>query len=168
MMELGPKLRRTPVMDASKPVRIALTPMMVPVPMITPSTVRNARSLCERMVCSASVMPLTNASHVMLFLDSQGFDGVETGGLPRRVDAEEQADHGRQSDSDTDRSPGQRHGNGSGAAYRDRQHPGQDDADQAAGRGEHGGFHQILIEDVAPPGAERFADADFVRTLGHH
>ena len=46
MIEFGPKLRSTPVIDASKPVRMALTPMMVPVPMITPSTVRNARSLC--------------------------------------------------------------------------------------------------------------------------
>ena len=36
MIELGPKLRSTAVMEASKPVRIAATPMMVPVPMITP------------------------------------------------------------------------------------------------------------------------------------
>src|SRR2546423_886720 len=98
MMELGPKLRRTLVMDASKPVRIALTPMIVPVPMITPSTVRNARSLCERMVCSARVRPFENASHVMLLLDSQGFDGIEPGRLPGRVDAEEEADDGRKSD----------------------------------------------------------------------
>ncbi len=54
MIEFGPKLRSTAVMEASKPVRIAPTPMMVPVPMITPSTVRNARSLCVRMVCNAS------------------------------------------------------------------------------------------------------------------
>ena len=45
MIEFGPKLRSTPATDASKPVRIALTPMIVPVPIITPSTVRNARSL---------------------------------------------------------------------------------------------------------------------------
>jgi len=31
------------------PVMIALTPMIVPVPIMTPSTVRNARSLCDRM-----------------------------------------------------------------------------------------------------------------------
>ncbi len=54
MIELGPKLRSTSVMEASKPVRMAPTPMMVPVPMITPSTVRNARSLWLRMVSSAS------------------------------------------------------------------------------------------------------------------
>ncbi len=52
-------------MVASKPVRMALTPMMVPVPMITPSTVRKARSLWVRMVCRARVMPLRKAIRVM-------------------------------------------------------------------------------------------------------
>ena len=65
MIEFGPKLRSTAVMLASKPVRMAATPMIVPVPMITPSTVRNARILCERMVCIASTSPLVKASFVM-------------------------------------------------------------------------------------------------------
>ena len=52
----GPKLRNTPVIAPSNPVRIDPTPMMVPTPMITPSTVRNARILCSRIVCSASPM----------------------------------------------------------------------------------------------------------------
>ena len=65
MIELGPKLRSTAVMVASKPVRMAVTPMMVPVPMMTPSTVRKARILCERMVWTASTRPLAKASLVM-------------------------------------------------------------------------------------------------------
>src|ERR1019366_2598851 len=100
MIELGPKLRSTAVMLASNPVRMAATPMIVPVPMITPSTVRNARILCERMVWKASTSPLEKASFVIdyrstimaprLSLHPEGFDGVEPRGAPRGVDAEEE------------------------------------------------------------------------------
>src|SRR5450432_740489 len=124
MIELGPKLRSTAVMDASKPVRIALTPMMVPVPMITPSTVRNARSLCDRMVCSARVMPFRKASFVIgLYLDAyrstlisrrlplhpQRLNRVQLRRTARRVDAEEEADHRRKAHPGNDRRPRQRH-----------------------------------------------------------
>jgi hypothetical protein len=44
-----PKLLMTLVTAESKPVRMEPTPMMVPVPMMTPSTVRNARILWARM-----------------------------------------------------------------------------------------------------------------------
>ena len=47
-------------------------------------------------------------------------------------------------------------------------HPGDDDADQAAAAGQQGGLHQELIEDVAAAGAQRFADADLVGSLGDH
>jgi hypothetical protein len=45
MMVLGPKLRSMPVMAPSNPAMMEPTPMTAPVPMITPSTVRNDRSL---------------------------------------------------------------------------------------------------------------------------
>ena len=38
------------------------TPITAPVPMITPSTVRNDRILCSRMVASASLMPEPNGA----------------------------------------------------------------------------------------------------------
>src|SRR5436190_6640722 len=90
MIELGPKLRSTPATDSSNPVRMALTPMIVPVPMITPSTVRKARSLAFRIVWIASTMPLVKARRVILFLHPKGFDRIEPGRTPGGVDAEEQ------------------------------------------------------------------------------
>ena len=46
-------------MAPSSPAMIEPTPITAPVPMITPSTVRNERILCSRMVASASRMPGT-------------------------------------------------------------------------------------------------------------
>ena len=110
MIELGPKLRSTAVMEASKPVRMALTPMMVPVPMITPSTVRKARSLWVRMVCERQhdAVEEGQSGHDLSFRP-QGLDGIEPGGAPRRIDAEEQSHHGRETHADEDRRPRQRH-----------------------------------------------------------
>ncbi len=68
MIEFGPKLRSTDVIEVSNPVMMAPTPMIVPVPMITPSTVRNARSLWDRMVSKASIRPLTNARRVIMII----------------------------------------------------------------------------------------------------
>src|SRR5580700_786038 len=96
MIELGPKLRKTAVMEVSNPVKMALTPMIVPVPMITPRTVRKARILCVRMVSNARTRPLKKASLVMglflgrLFLRAEGLNGIQQGRPPRRVNAEEQ------------------------------------------------------------------------------
>ena len=45
---LVPMLRIAPVTAPSRPARIEPTPMMVPVPIITPSTVRNERTLFSR------------------------------------------------------------------------------------------------------------------------
>src|SRR5471030_2541646 len=119
IIELGPKLRSTEVIEASKPVRMALTPMMVPVPIITPSTVRKARSLCDRMVSSARVRPLRNASFVIRdsiwwrrrsacesrfsysvsSFHPQGLNRIQHGRAARRIDAEEQAHHRRKPDA---------------------------------------------------------------------
>src|SRR5271157_1132089 len=154
MIELGPKLRRTAVMEASKPVRMALTPMMVPVPIITPSTVKKARSLWLRMVPSASLIPLLNASRFMgLSLDSQGLDGVQLGRAARRIDAEEQAHGGGKPDADEDGGHRQGHGYGSQVANGQGHQPRSGYSDEPAHAGQHRGFHQVLVEDVAPPGA---------------
>ena len=42
-----------------------------------------------------------------------------------------------------------------------------DDAEQAAERRQEHGLDQELPEDLAAPGAERLADADLARPLGH-
>src|ERR1039458_7929471 len=86
MIELGPKLRRTPVMDVSKPVMMAPTPMIVPVPMMTPNTVRKARSLCDRMVCSASTNPLTNAWLVIMVISPRAALQSDPAGPPAAPD----------------------------------------------------------------------------------
>src|SRR5450759_1822636 len=178
MIEFGPKLRSTAVMLASKPVRMAATPMIVPVPTITPSTVRNARILCERMVSIASRSPLVKASFVMdyrstiiaprLSLHPQGFDGVEFGGAPRGIDAEEEPHHGGESHADDHARPRQRHRHRSETAHHHRHHPGDTHAGEPARSGQHARFHQVLIEDVAAPRAQRFADADLVGALRDH
>src|SRR3954451_14399615 len=103
MIELGPKLRSTPATDSSKPVRMALTPMIVPVPMITPSTVRKARSLALRIVWIASAMPLAKARRVILFLHPKGFDRIQPGRPPRGIDAEEEPNRRREPDADQHR-----------------------------------------------------------------
>src|ERR1019366_45919 len=106
MIEFGPKLLSIPVMEASNPARMAATPMMVPVPMITPSTVRKARSLGLRRGWEGHPRSVRNslARHAFPF-HPQGFDGIEHGRPPRRVDAEKQADRGRQTDAYDDRCP---------------------------------------------------------------
>src|SRR3954454_16398100 len=124
MIEFGPKLRSTPATDSSKPVRMALTPMIVPVPMITPRTVRKARSLCVRIVWIASTIPFANASLVILFLRPQRFDRVEFRRLARRVDPEEQPDRRRQTDPNRDRSIRERHRDGGRVADQNGHGPG--------------------------------------------
>jgi hypothetical protein len=71
MIEFGPKLLSTAVIEASKPARMAATPMMVPVPMMTPSTVRKARNLWLRMVWNASTSPLEKAWPDILYLSTR-------------------------------------------------------------------------------------------------
>ena len=53
----GPKLRSRLVIAPSSPAMIEPTPITAPVPMITPSTVRNDRILCARTVSSARRTP---------------------------------------------------------------------------------------------------------------
>src|SRR6266536_4217234 len=169
-MEFGPKLLNADATEASKPVRMALTPMMVPVPMITPSTVRNARSLCDRMVWKASTMPLKNAclKVIRLFFDPQRFDGVQSGSPPRGIDAKKKADGCRESYSDQYGGPGKRHGDRSQIADQYRHHPRQRHPNQPSGGRQNRGFHQVLIQNIAPPRTQGFADSDLMRSLGDY
>src|SRR5580658_10192480 len=94
---LVPKLRSTLVMAPSRPAMMEPTPIMVPVPMMTPSTVRKERILCSRTVFSASPMAEPNSTMVIYEAPSsfhpQCFDGIQLGGLLRRIDSEEKAHH---------------------------------------------------------------------------
>src|SRR5215831_15842482 len=138
MIEFGPKLRSTAVMLLSKPVRMAATPMMVPVPMITPSTVRKARSLWDRMVCKASRNPLEKARRVISALHSQGFDGIELGGTSRGVNAEEHANDRGKPDAKYHAEYWKRHGHRSSIAHNHREEPRRGHTHQSADPSEHG------------------------------
>src|SRR5579883_1332831 len=105
MAVLVPKLRITFVMAPSRPAIIEPTPMMVPVPMITPSTVRKERILCSRTVASASPTAADNSTQVMIspsLFHPQGFDRIELGGALRRIDAKEKPDNNGKSEPDRD------------------------------------------------------------------
>src|SRR5579863_7243394 len=62
------RLRISPVTAPSRPARIEPTPTMVPTPMITPSTVRNERTLFSRNVESAR--PTTDRRSFIIFIPS--------------------------------------------------------------------------------------------------
>ena len=65
-MVFGPKLFSTLVTAPSKPVRMEPTPIIVPVPMITPSMVNRLRSLCARIVSSASSVLLRKEENTVI------------------------------------------------------------------------------------------------------
>ena len=91
-MEFGPKLFMTFVTAPSKPVRMAPTPIMVPVPITTPSMVSILRSLCVRMVSNASSILLRNAKkeiHGLVRLERN--NGVELCRLARWINAKKQS-----------------------------------------------------------------------------
>ena len=74
--------------------------MMVPVPMITPSTVRNERILCSRTVVKRQADRGRSSIRVMIAPSSfhpQRLNRIELGGALRRIDSEEQPDRGGQS-----------------------------------------------------------------------
>ena len=51
----------------SSPAMMEPTPMIVPVPIITPSTVRNERSLCSRTVARASPTPDAQSQPIVMY-----------------------------------------------------------------------------------------------------
>src|SRR5580658_5307422 len=136
MMEFGPKLRSTAVIVVSKPVRIAPTPMIVPVPIMTPSTVSKERILCARMVSSAREVAFAKVSPVIFSLfRAQGFDRVEFRGALGGVDPKEQPGDGRQADTDEHGVPRELHGNRRQLANQHRGHPGQKHTRESTGCG---------------------------------
>src|SRR6516165_8810296 len=137
MMVFGPKLRNRLLMAVSSPAMMEPTPITAPVPMITPSTVRNERSLCSRTVPSAKRIPETSAQSLTVapsFFRPEGLDGIELGGAFGRIDAEKQP-----------------HGGGKRHADHHRHQPRRGHADQPAGRGQDRRFDQELVEDISPP-----------------
>ena len=59
-------------------------------------------------------------------------------------------------------------GTGREVAHRDRDQPGNRDAHQPADARQHRRLHQELVQNVLPPRADGFADADLARPLRHH
>ncbi len=102
--------------------------------------------------------------HALFLLVAEGFDGVEVGGFPGGVDAEDQAD-GAGADE------GEQHPEHADAG-RDEEVNGQgksgaeEDADDAADRAEHDGFKGELQQDGLFGCADRFSDADLASALG--
>src|SRR5580658_2880661 len=112
MAVLVPKPRMTLVTAPSSPAMMEPTAMMVPVPMITPRTVRNERILCSRTVSRARPMAELSSTRVIFLPSSfypEGFNRIQLRRLLRRINAEEQADGGRESDADENRGHGHRH-----------------------------------------------------------
>ncbi len=84
--------------DSSKPRMSDVMPTMAVMPMTTPRTVRADRSLFERSV-SIAIRTTSVSRPRRSFIGSlppQGFDGIEAGGAHRGIQAEPQADDGRQ------------------------------------------------------------------------
>ena len=101
----------------------------------------------------------------------QGFDGVEFGCFPGRVDAEEEADADGEAEGDDDRCRRDdcleeaRLGDSQGDA------DAAGDAQEAADDADDDGFDEKLHHDVLEGRAQGFTDADFPRPFGdgdHH
>src|SRR5689334_23277424 len=95
----------------STPSRIDATTIATMVPMTTPSTVRNDRTLWVRMVSSAILMSsMIMWVWAMSGFKPQSFDRIQFGCLVCRIDAKKQAYRGRQHDRTNDPADRQRHG----------------------------------------------------------
>src|SRR6185369_12017069 len=90
---------------------------------------------------------------------SQGFDGVEPGGFPCGVEAENNSDgagdghRGDDGGERQERGPVQEMGGRHGRA------PAEENSHHAAGKAENHGFDEKLAEDIAGAGTDRHADA---------
>ena len=94
-------------------------------------------------------------------------DGVEAGGAAGREIAEDDADRRREQEGDGDdlRVDDQRHLEELGGDR--RQAEAEEDADDAAEQRQHHRLDQELHQHLAGFGADRQADADLARALGH-
>src|SRR5438445_12309985 len=83
------------------------------VPITTPSTVRNERTLCVRTVSSANFMSSRiRLEWIMLSLKPHGFNRVQLGRFIGGINAEEQPDQG--GDADGEKNPADRNRGGQG------------------------------------------------------
>src|ERR1700733_9982827 len=143
MTVLVPKPRITLVTAPSKPAMMEPTPIMVPVPMITPRMVRNDRILCSRTVSSANPMAELSSTRVIWSrssFHSQRFNRIKFRSLLRRINSEEQPHGGGEADAHQNGRHGHGHGNRREPSHRGGNHPGDHHADEASHAGEHGGF----------------------------
>src|SRR6185503_7601689 len=108
-----------------RPSMIDTIAMIVVMPMMTPRTVRNERSLFVRMAPSAMVTPSPISMAIPLLLPKRD-DRVEACGARRRIDAEEEPHRGRHSQADRHRprldrgGKGRRGANGEGDGNSER------------------------------------------------
>ena len=79
---------------------------------------------------------------------TERFDGVQTRGLEGGVHAEKDADRGGEADADGKGPPGQRDGEPGDPVDRQPDEAPEGDAEDAAGEGEDGRFHQELKQDL--------------------
>src|SRR5450755_3047869 len=109
------------------PVMMDPTEITHPVPMITPRIVSRLRSLCSRIVASAipaadrisrSLTRVYPSFVSASFLGPQSFNWIELRGALRRIDAEEQTNHGGEAYAQKDGCRRQLHGHGSRLAHR--------------------------------------------------
>src|SRR5688572_10888778 len=138
----------------------------------TPMTMPSSAS-AERMRFAASArraivnVSVTRNPSFMASLVAERLDRVEAGGAGRRVGAEEHPDRGAHEYAQDHGGDTQRRGQRAERADEERERPAEEDAEQAAGQRQRRGLDEELGEDVAPPGAERLADADLAGALGH-
>src|ERR1700722_2517269 len=79
---------------------------------------------------------------------AEGFDGVEAGGFPGGVDAEDDADEGAEDEGGDDPEDGERGWEASGVFEEEGDAGAEGDADDAADGAEGDGFDEELDEDV--------------------
>src|SRR5688500_8556503 len=140
-------------------------------PTATPMMVSEARTLLARIDSKAMPTPskAVNSRVPMLTasLLPQGGDRVQSGGAARGIDARQDphaaADQGGGDDGPGGHARRQRGGRGDAL----REGDAERDADERADGAQRGRLDEELRHDVAPARAERLADADLPRPLGH-
>src|SRR5688572_32894458 len=129
-MVLGPSCSMLARSELSKPRMSDVMPTIDVMPMTTPSTVSPERILLVRRVSSA--MRRTSPSRPLL--TSERLDGVERRGARGGVCAEEQADGGRNADTEQYRPEFQRRRQGRHRGEEHREREPEENADDAAER----------------------------------
>src|SRR6266542_1865490 len=162
MIVFGPSCEIASRNDLSKPRISDVIPTIEVMPMTTPSTVSAERILLVRSV-SNDITKISDSSPVRTpaiysrlicysapLLAAQGLDRIELRRAHRRVEAEEQADQGRDADADRDRPRLHRRGQRRHLADPQREQEAEEGADEPAERRQRHGLRKDLPDDVAP------------------